>query len=216
MAVTPLRPTSGKDPEIKAWTSRRMLWRVHEDQFAADAFNDSGKGDARFSPLFHAVGGKPIPVMYLADTRDGALAETVLHDCPTPPANWVLDFGKLRDKGLVLSPLKLTAKPRLINLTVKGLKRLGLTRAEVIDSGDYARTRELATWLYHTFPQAQGFRWVSRQDDEASSLLLFGDRLPRLALKAAAAPEPTWTLPVEKELLDLADTLGIEEILPVM
>jgi hypothetical protein len=216
MKVPPLRPTSGKDPEIKPWTSRRTFWRAHAAKYPPEQFNASGLGSARFSPLFNPLDGTPIPILYLANRRSGALCESVLHDCPTPPIGYTLDFGKLRDQELVLSPLKITVKIRLINLTVPGLKRLGLTRADVIDGGDYARTRDFAAWLYQHCPTAQGLRWVSRQDDEASVMVLFGDRLSKTALKVAGPSESTWAMPVEGELLDLATTLGITKILPAL
>jgi len=41
----------------------------------------------------------------------------------------------------------------------------------------YRATRRWAQALYTQFPDAQGLRWTSRQDDQAHAVMLFGTRI---------------------------------------
>jgi hypothetical protein len=61
---------------------------------------------------------------------------------------------------------------------------LGVKRTQVIDTtkAHYPATRRWAQALYTQFPDAQGLRWTSRQDDQAHAVMLFGTRVRPSAL----------------------------------
>lgn len=63
----------------------------------------------------------------------------------------------------------------------------------------------------HAFaPHAQGLRWVSRQDDEAVAIVLFGDRVAGNDLKAQAPSRDLLNDPgTFSDLLDLAERIGV-------
>jgi len=65
------------------------------------------------------------------------------------------------------------------------LRKLGVTRRQLIDTDkdQYPVTRQWAAAIHHQCPQAQGLCWVSRQDDSARALMLFGDRIADDALR---------------------------------
>ena len=44
-------PTVPTKIKLTAWGSDKTMYRVHETIYAADQFNPSSKGNARFSPI---------------------------------------------------------------------------------------------------------------------------------------------------------------------
>ena len=120
-----------------------------------------------------------VSVLYAADTIEGALMQTVFHEAPTPSAGAHLRRNEIAAKGLVLSELRTTTKLQVIDLTSTGLRRVGLTKPQVIDTdaNAYPDTRALAQHLYSTCPSAHGIQW-SRQLDRSRAVMLFADRLP--------------------------------------
>ena len=206
-----MRPPPLRRPHIIS-LKPRLLWRVHAARYAATQCNDSGRGSARFSPLFNAT-GNPIPTLYLASSFDGAVMETVFHDVPTPPDNYHLDTEILQSERMVVSTMRPTAPIRLVDLSSKGLKRLGYHRSQVIDSSAraYSDTRKIAQALYDD-TKAQGLCWTSRQDDEAQAIMLFGDRVGKRALRVIAGSQPLLGDPHYENLILLADRIGITKI----
>lgn len=97
-----------------------------------------------------------MPTLCAGSTLEVALTETVCHDATTP------------SHGL-----------HLVDLTTVGLRRLGLTRSDVIDSDpeDPPITCKLSAWLYENQPDAQGICGGSRQNDEGIAVVLFESRL---------------------------------------
>ena len=69
------------------------------------------------------------------------------------------------------------------------LRKLGITRKQLIDTEKdrYPVTRKWAEALYCQYADAQGLSWVSRQDDSARAVMLFGDRIPGGVLKPQGA-----------------------------
>lgn len=153
------------------------LFRVHPSAYkpfhGKVRFNNSSKGDARFSPLQH--NGIILPTIYAALTFECALMESVFHDV-APRMGVVLHPGKLN--GLVCTAIKTVAELRLLDLTSVGLRRFDLQVTDVIDTfaDQYLMTRRLALALYKTNPAAHGLYWTSRLDNRSQALLLFGDR----------------------------------------
>jgi hypothetical protein len=127
------------------------MWRVHSASYRATQFNSSDTGDARFSPI-RRPDGTTIPVLYGASTLAAAMMETVFHDVPTPPGGYILDIESLRDQDLVVSRIRPKRRVSSVDLSTKGLKRLGLQRTDLIDTPvtAYPRTREWAEWLHST------------------------------------------------------------------
>ncbi|AXF76792.1 RES family NAD+ phosphorylase [Erwinia tracheiphila] len=153
-----------------------VLHRVHQEQYAADQFNPGLRGNARFSPIQNAE-GEPVPTIYAGVTKDCAMMETVFHDVSFAPGVKTYDKSKL--KGQVHSTLEVVEDLELLDLTNVSLRKLGVSRKALIDTekDQYPNTRKWAEKLYQQSPAAQGLRWVSRQDDTAFAMMLFGDRI---------------------------------------
>lgn len=188
----------------------QVLHRIHLEIYKGDQFNPGKTGNARFSPIEN-VQGNPIPTLYAADILDAALMESVFHDVPYSPGFKMLDKRKL--EGQQHSQIRITQDLTLADLNSKALRKLGVKRNELIDTekDQYPQTREWAKAIHEQHPEIQGLCWVSRQDDTARAVVLFGDRVPRNALQQTShsrsllADEQTY-----KEILDLAEGIGVD------
>ncbi len=150
------------------------LYRVHPDRRSPHAFNPGTGGDrGRFHPLRNAS-GRLVPTLYAADSIDGALSETVLHSVF---AGGVILRSRL--EGQCLTRIELTRDILVADLSGHGLRRLGLTRGQLLDCGasHYAETARWAEAIHRSDDSLHGMVWVSRQFDTATALLAFGDRL---------------------------------------
>jgi RES domain len=205
------RPPSKNSPKLVP-LGVGALWRVHPASYRATEFNPSKSSNARFSPI-RRPDGTIIPVLYGASTLAGAIMETVFHDVPTPPGGYILDIEELREQNLVVSRVRPKRRLQAVDLSTKGLKRLGLHRANLIDTPvtAYAQTREWGEWL-HSATRATGLLWTSRQDDAARALALFGDRLSESTFKIEVDREPLCEDEYLDALLELAEHIGIERL----
>jgi hypothetical protein len=141
------------------------------------------------------------------------MMETVFHDVPTPPGGYILDIDTLREQNLVVSRIRPKRRLRTVDLSAKGLKRLGLHRTDLVDTPvtAYPRTREWAAWFHDATP-AKGLLWTSRQDDTARAVALFGDRLAESVFKVELDREPLCEDEHLDALLELAEHIGIEQL----
>lgn len=181
-------------------------WRIHSRKHGSTQFNLSTLGNGRFSPIFDA-GGNLIPTIYGAMGIKGALMETVLHDAPLPAHGFIYLAPYTEQRVLV--QLANRSSLNLANLQTLGLRRVGVKRADLVDSDKpaYAATRGFAKALHAARPDVQGLSWHSRQNHE-EVIVLFGDRIASADLTMVS---PTVSLDddsVQPELLELLATLG--------
>ena len=197
---------------IIAWTlaARQVLHRVHRDLYKADQFNPGLKGNARFSPIRDAQ-GDAIPTFYAAVTFDAAAMESVFHDVSHVPG--FKHYDKCKLEGQLHSEVKVKRALKLADLSSVALRKLGVQRKQLIDTekNQYPATRRWAEAIHAQYPDIQGLSWISRQDDSARAVMLFGDRIPKGALLQAGdsrsllKDEQTYV-----QLLNLADRIGVD------
>lgn len=198
----------GLEPLIHLWPGGDPLLRCHDSRFGATEFNP-GLGAGRFHPLANAA-GESIPTLYGSATFQGALSETVFHDVPFRGAN-----RRLRQAGLlplVVSTLAAGRDLRLAQLHGHGLRRLQVSRGELIEveAADDPRTRRWAEALHRCGARPDGLVWVSRLHDTSLAVVLFGDRVAREELEVVEAPLPlAWGPGLEKvrQAAEAADIL---------
>lgn len=186
-----------------------LLHRVHQSRYRADEFNPGVLGNARFSPV-RTLQGQPIPTLYAGTTLSCALMESVFHDVPYTAGLKTFDKSKLA--GQVHSRLEILQALVVIDLTSLSLRKMGIRRRQLIDTekDQYPATRQWAEALYCQYPDAQGLLWISRQDDTARALMLFGDRIPAGALVLQGTTRPLLgDTAVYAEVLELAARLGV-------
>lgn len=190
----------------------RTLHRVHQGKYLPAQFNPGVAGNARFSPITDAA-GQPVPTLYAGTTLACALMESVFHDVPFTAG--FKSIAKARLAGQVHAALHTREPLRLVDLASVPLRKLGITRRQLIDTekDQYPATRQWAAALHHQCAEAQGLTWVSRQDDRARAYVFFGDRMPAAALDAATAPRSlTADVAAYTEVLDLAEQIGVNVV----
>ena len=155
-----------------------------------------------------------VPTMYAATSVLAALMETVLHDAPVPSAGFIQTLEPAKDTRRI-ARLQTTTPLKLADLSTVGLRRLGVSRSDVVDSDKthYAVTRQLATWIYANCPDAQGLAWTSRQDDSAQAVVLFEPRLAAGALAVVEQDADFFSGPHHAALIELVGRLGASLII---
>ena len=176
MLGSPKRPLSAL---TERWPQNRVIFRIHHERFAANWFNDTGIGNARFSPFLQ--GKRAVPHLYGAASLKAALWETVFHDVDVRPRGRkeILREGL---RHLYVSQLA-PARPLLLaKLHSNGLHRLAVQNKDLVESqpGQYPRTREWALALYEDMPGIDGLVWMSRRYNSERAIVLFADRAPEL------------------------------------
>lgn len=203
-------PSAGLDLSMIILPVDSILHRVHLAHYGATAFNPGIHGNARFSPIRNAE-GQPIPTLYAGATLACALMETVFHDVPHVPGFKSLDRARFIRQ--VHSTLTLFQPLQLVDLASIPLRRLGISRRQLIDTekDTYPVTRRWAEAIHMQCPTAQGLSWISRQDDSARALMLFGDRIEAGSLVQSEASSPLLDEAGTccDAVLDLAERLGV-------
>jgi hypothetical protein len=133
-------------------------------------------GMGRFHP-FKDAHGSVVPTLYAAEDREGSLSETVFHSVPVRGPGKMIRKAIL--KPLVISTLVCLRDLRLAQLFGFGLRRLGVTRLDLIEVSKrhYPRTASWAQAIHACDDRIDGLVWVSRQNDGTRSIILFGDRV---------------------------------------
>ncbi|MEP7009521.1 MAG: RES family NAD+ phosphorylase [Acidobacteriota bacterium] len=180
--------------------------RCHDGRYGATEFNP-GLGAGRFHPF--TVKGRYIPTIYGSSDLDGALSETLFHDVPVETGLRAIDRLVLRP--LLVSVIAARRPLRFAQLHSSGLGRLGLRRAELIDSeaSSYSATASWAKALHACPERFDGLVWISRLHDTSRAVVLFGDRVERRDLELIDSPLPLYLGPGYSKVLEAAEVAGI-------
>jgi RES domain-containing protein len=154
-----------------------------------------------------------VPTLYGASTLEGALSESIFHNVPVRGPK--KRIRRYRLKPLLVSTIAPRRDLKLVQLHGHGLDRLGVSRAELIDSRarQYPRTVTWAAALHTRREDADGLIWTSRKHDTSLALVLFGDRVRRDDLKVIEPPMPLFSGDGYAEVQRLADLAGITILL---
>lgn len=166
----------------RALPAGTRLVRLHDPAFKGDEPNPCKGGPTRFAPVFQP-GRACLPTLYAAATFECAVFESVFHDVPHTGADKFVRLGKVTSRSV--SWLRLRADLILASLHEPDLNRLGLTRADLIDTpaSAYPVTARWAEAFHRADPAVAGLMWTSKRCDPASAYVLFADRLPPYALE---------------------------------
>lgn len=176
--VNPIpKPSSNLKIKIVDLPAKTILYRVHPKRFGPVQFNDSGTGNARFSPIYDST-SKIIPTIYAAKTLDAALMETVFHDVATSTGLKIFDSRKL--DVMAHCVIMNSSNLKLAALHGAALRGLGIEERDLIHSAaaDYRETREWAMAIHAQHPDVQGLVWTSKQCSPEFAYVFFGDRCP--------------------------------------
>jgi RES domain len=194
------------DPLVTEWPEGGRIVRCHNVRHGPVEFNRMAS-PGRFRPVRHR--GRIVGTLYGSEDLAGAASETVFHDLPVGQGERFLRVEALAP--LMASTLSARRALRLASLHGHGLRRLGATPAQLIDS-EADRFPALAAWgqALHDCPaEPDGIAWRWRHYDDAYALLLFGDRVRRRDLEIVEPPLPLAAGRGLERLMELAERAGI-------
>ena len=205
-AVPDPPPADQLDPLIREWGPGVPIVRSHNAAFGATEFNSTASA-GRFRPVRRR--GRIVGTLYGADDDAGAISETAFHDVPVGAERPLVRLSALTP--FVVSTVAAKPELRLAWLHSDGLRRLGATRAQLIQS-EADQYPALARWgqALHDCPvEPDGIVWRSRHYDDAYAVLLFADRVPRRELEVVVPPVPLVVGRGRERLFELAERAGI-------
>ena len=147
------------------------LYRVCEPQFPDGRPNDGTVFNPGFGKAtrFAFFAQPTVPVLYLADTPEGAVHESILHDAVAgsfiPRVNWM---------NKVLTVVEVIQELEIVSFHGAGLRRLDLMARDLTDTepSTYARTVRWAEAAWNT--GAHGVSYMCRHFNTSKAFCLFG------------------------------------------
>ncbi|HZF52988.1 MAG TPA: RES family NAD+ phosphorylase [Polyangiaceae bacterium] len=167
-------------PVLREIPAGTQLWRVHSARFGAAAFNPTAASDPFRGGRFDSRDGS-YAYLYAAESKEAAVAEVLVRDIPVDGRDRFLPLVAL--EGRCLSRVEVTAALRVVSLCAPEWGHVGqdawLTKC---DSAEYALTRAWADAIRAWVPEAAGFVWRSKRDENWLVYIFFSDRLPSLGV----------------------------------
>jgi hypothetical protein len=187
-ALVPIPPDpSALNPLIQQWDAGSPILRCHDARFGATEFNRTAS-DGRFRPVRSR--GRIVGTLYGAQDDAGAVAESAFR--PVPVGEAVRRVRRARLAPIMISTLASSRTLRLASLHGNGFRRIGASRAQLIDS-EADQYPALAAWgqALHDCPATpDGIVWRSRHYDDSYAFVLFGDGVRGHELRVVEPPLP--------------------------
>lgn len=178
MTETPDPPTpfSPLTVSIPAGT---ILFRCHSAAFRAGETNPGPKGAGRFN----FFGTPAEPVLYLAETPETALCETLLRYTPSGSPT---RLPAAAYRGRVLSEVRIERELTFALFHSEGLRRFGLQANQLTDTPpvNYAQTRKWAAAAHSA--GLDGALWMSHQLNGNQAGVVFGSRVSEADLSTVS------------------------------
>jgi hypothetical protein len=183
-----------------------VLWRVHAERLAGDAFNP-GFGASRFAPIGPVR--KRVPTAYAADEFEASVYETIFHDLDPAQSFKTFALSKLAD--VRCSVLRVASPLALRSFLAPDLMKLGVARNQLIDtpSREFPDTRRWSAALHRKDVATQGMVWESRAYPSSLAMMFFGDRVPAAALSVVTTTRIDTDPVLAMRFKTLADRSGV-------
>lgn len=158
------------EPLTVVWPAGQLLYRVHGNRRRAAEFNPGAGNPARWA----FFGDPVVPVLYVAETEEAAVSESILHDLPLTGARVFPEDYLDRVAGRLTCDRDL----RLAQFAGGGLRRIGASPATLTDTDadTYADTVRWAQAAW-TLAECDGIMWMTRHWNTSRAIVLFGDRV---------------------------------------
>lgn len=169
-------------PNIKTLESGSIVHRIHDRRYSGISFNKRRDVTSRFSPICD-IRGEVIPVLYVAETFEVAVCETIFHDVNAKiPEKHV---SKVAIYTRAYTQIRITRNIKLASLRKQDLKKWLVTPSELIHSlpDQFDQTTKWSQEIHNQFDYVEGLIWTSNQCDPDSAIILFGDRVPEKFLE---------------------------------
>ncbi|MFI7599074.1 RES family NAD+ phosphorylase [Actinoplanes sp. NPDC049681] len=206
MSLPPPPASPPGDPVIDILHEGTRLFRVHQDRYAADAFNPKKQPSILDGGRFDSLDGS-YAYTYLGDTAAAAIAETICRDVPINGSPRLVPRSRI--SGRSLTAVDITRDVSVLVLHGAALNQVGapldLTKCE---ADQYVMTRRWAQALRMWCPGVAGFRYRPRHDEDRLAFVLFDDTpgcngcRARGAIRAASGSSLDLTSTAGRKLLD--------------
>lgn len=158
--------------------ANQILCRLYKVPYDPTTFNKTAASNPYRGGRFDSVDGS-FSYLYFGSSVSVAVAETLLR---YTPGDNIADPVIVNEQNIARTGIAWIRTDRpldLVDLTGLGLHRIGqpdgwLTSCE---AEDYPRTRFWAVALRDWAPDAVGFRWRPRHNNDEFAYVLFGDRV---------------------------------------
>jgi hypothetical protein len=186
------------------------MWRVHQAAYAPDGFNPDPVSAGRFRPF--PSSRKVVPTMYIADSFDAAISESVFHDLDPHASDQIVPRARLY--GQVRSIITPSRDLRLADLRGAGLRRIRLKTTDLIetDPDSYPDTARWGRAIYGCPLKPGGIAWSSRMHPAGTAAILFGTRAKGLAFDYDDI-KPLWQGEAFDEFLAAAERAKVTVLL---
>ena len=170
-----LPPAAGisGEPVHSCLAAGSRVWRIHAAGRDACEFNRAAPDGLR-GGRFDSPSGAP-GVLYASDTYQGAIAEVLLRAVPLADEGVRAVLAR-QVRGRLLSRLEVIRDIELVALHGAAAASVGqglwLTKS---DSADYPLTREWGAAIRMRAPEAAGFVWRARHDEDRFAYALYED-----------------------------------------
>ncbi len=143
--------------------------------YAGNQFNNTAKGDARFSPIRDRKTKDIIATIYAGDTTEVAICEVLFHDVDVSQQMIVFEQSNLKNK----SHTEIALDNDLIVAVIDPVSVVKMRAGKKLihcDAQHYTETRLWAEHIHEQHSDIQGLAWPSRQH-EGKSYVFFEDRI---------------------------------------
>lgn len=186
------------------------MWRVHSAAYDPDGFNPDPVSEGRFRPF--PSGRKVVPTMYVADSFDAAVSESVFHDLDPRAKEQIVLRSRLY--GIVRSAVTPGRDLRLADLQGPGLRRLRLRSRDLIDTAPdtYPDTARWGRALHGCPLKPDGIAWSSRLYPGGTAAILFGTRVTTIRFDYDDI-KPLWLGEAFVEFLAVAERAKVSVVM---
>ncbi len=181
--VTVPPPPSPFTPLTYTLPAGTTLFRSHWKTLPATRFIQYKKpGTTRFGP-FTGAAGTTLGVLYVGQTDEAAVCESVLHHIPA--SGGVVGRSDYEDR--ILTELTIDREVKLASFLGKGLRHLGVDAHELTgpEADDYSLTVKWAEAAYQA--GFDGIAWMSARLNSDRAYVLFEDRVSPADFTAVGA-----------------------------
>lgn len=149
------------------------VWRVHSSRWDADSFNPSAAPSVLRGGRFDSVDGS-FAYTYVGEDEEAAVAETIMRDLPFDGHPRIVLKTRFEDK--FVTGVEVLRQLSLVSLLGADLTQVGqdlwLTKC---DADEYLLTRAWSAAIRGWAPNADGFVYRCRHDEERLAYVLFDD-----------------------------------------
>lgn len=196
MPAAPPPPDLTGRPALVPLPAGTELWRIHHENYAANAMNPTPRptipGGARFDSLTGDYA-----YIYLGDSPEAAVAETLCRDLAVTARPRLVPRARI--SGRVLSRLTVITEMTMIALHGPHLSAVGqdtwLTKS---DPSDYVHTRTWAHALFAAAPSADGLVYRCRHNEDRFAWMLATN--PTLTIHPALNVDSDDSVPLQSTI----------------